>query len=425
MKHYLSLLTLAGLMAGLFPTSGAAPLATTDWPQWRGPNRDGHVNPGAQWPDSLNSLRQVWSIKLGPSYSGPIVAGNRIFTTETVDKKDERVSAFDRTTGKRLWQRDWKGAMKVPFFAASNGSWIRSTPATDGKSLFVGGIKDVLVSLNAETGEQNWRIDFPEKLEAAVPSFGMACSPLIDGDHVYVQAGAGFCKVDKRTGQIVWRVAQDKGGMFGSAFSSPVKTRLAGKEVFLVQTRVALNVIDLQTGNIDCTVPIKAFRGMNILTPLVHEGSVFTSAYGGRSHMFNAVMQSGKVALSETWNAKHQGYMSSPIVVGGVCYHHLRNQRLVALDISTGKDLWDVSNRFGKYWSMAVNGERILALDQKGKLHLIRANREKFDQLDTREIGDNAWAHLAVSGNQVVIRELNELAVYEWSPVGTVTAMAR
>jgi outer membrane protein assembly factor BamB len=213
--------------------------------------------------------------------------------------------------------------------------------------------------------------------------------------------------------------------MFGSAFSSPVKTRLAGKEVFLVQTRVALNVIDLQTGNIDCTVPIKAFRGMNILTPLVHEGSVFTSAYGGRSHMFNAVMQSGKVALSETWNAKHQGYMSSPIVVGGVCYHHLRNQRLVALDISTGKDLWDVSNRFGKYWSMAVNGERILALDQKGKLHLIRANREKFDQLDTREIGDNAWAHLAVSGNQVVIRELNELAVYEWSPVGTVTAMAR
>jgi outer membrane protein assembly factor BamB len=415
MKKYLYLITLAALTSGSFPLARAASLTTTDWPQWRGPNRDGHVNPGTSWPDSLGSLRKVWRAELGPSYSGPIIAGNRIFTTETIGKKSERVTAFHRTSGKLLWERDWLGSMKVPFFAAKNGSWIRSTPATDGESLYVGGIQDVLVSLDAATGKENWRLDFAEKLDAPRPSFGMACSPLIDGNYLYVQAGAGFCKVDKRTGDIVWRTARDDGGMFGSAFSSPVKTRLAGKDVFLVQTRLALNVIDAQTGEVESSQPIKAFRGMNILTPLVYEGSVFTSAYGGRSHMFDVARKGGKLNLTEAWNVKHQGYMSSPVVVNGVAYHHLRNQRLVAIDLATGEDRWDIANRFGKYWSMVVNGDRILALDQIGKLHLIRANREKFDRLDTREVGNDTWAHLAVSGSHVVVRELNALAVYEWT----------
>ena len=77
-------------------------------------------------------------------------------------------------------------------------------------------------ALNAETGQEQWRVDFVEQLKTPLPAFGFASSPLIDGDSLYVQAGASFIKLDKQTGKIIWRVLKDDGGMMGSAFSSPI-----------------------------------------------------------------------------------------------------------------------------------------------------------------------------------------------------------
>ena len=95
----------------------AEDLKPTDWPQWRGPTRDSRVV-GTQWPDSLdkNHLELSWEVEQGPSYSGPIVVGNRVFTTETDEKKTEVVYAYDKTTGDELWRTEWEGAMTVPFF---------------------------------------------------------------------------------------------------------------------------------------------------------------------------------------------------------------------------------------------------------------------------------------------------------------------
>ncbi|MGB0143984.1 MAG: pyrrolo-quinoline quinone, partial [Akkermansiaceae bacterium] len=70
------------------------------------------------------------------------MSGDRVFTVETKSKQDEIVRAFSRKDGKQLWEASWPGSMRVPFYAAKNGSWVRSTPATDGKSLFVGGMRD-------------------------------------------------------------------------------------------------------------------------------------------------------------------------------------------------------------------------------------------------------------------------------------------
>src|SRR5690242_2306614 len=116
------------------------PAKATTWPQWRGPTRDGQCT-GPAWPDWLSkeTLQEVWRVPLWPSYSGPVVAEELVFTTETRNKETEAVSALDRKTGKQPWRVEWKGAMTVPFFAASNGSWIRSTPAYDGERLYVAG----------------------------------------------------------------------------------------------------------------------------------------------------------------------------------------------------------------------------------------------------------------------------------------------
>jgi outer membrane protein assembly factor BamB len=202
-----------------------------DWPQWRGPNRDGFVPKDSPWPSTINgkSLTQSWQATLGKGYPGPVLSEQLVFTIESVDG-NEVVHALDRKTGKVAWKFQWEGQMKVPFFAAKNGSWVRSTPAYDGENLYVCGMRDVLHSLNAKTGDVNWKVDFVERYKTPLPAFGMVCSPLIDGKYLYIQAGSGFVKLDKETGESIWRSLVDKGGMFGSAFSSPVVEEINGKK---------------------------------------------------------------------------------------------------------------------------------------------------------------------------------------------------
>ncbi len=401
----------------LFAGSPGILASGSDWTQWRGPERNGHFN-GPAWSEQLstNHLRRAWTVELGPSYSGPIIAGSRVFTTETRDKTFEIVRALDVNSGREIWKTEWKGAMSVPFFAKSNGDWIRSTPACDGESLFVAGMRDVLVCLDAASGTERWRVDFVKKLSAPVPDFGFVCSPLVDGEAVYVQAGASFVKLNKRTGEITWRTLQDKGGMHGSVFSSPVIAKIGDLRQLVVQTRERLAGIDPADGKLLWEQPVEAFRGMNILTPVVEGDIVFTSTYGGKTIGFKITEVDGKFTATEAWRHKAQGYMSTPIVIGGVAYNYLKSQRLMAIEVATGRELWTSERSFGKYWSLVARADRILALDEGGTLHLLRENKEKFDMLDSRKVADSgAWAHLGVAGEQIFIRELNALSAFRWT----------
>ncbi|MFL5330341.1 MAG: PQQ-binding-like beta-propeller repeat protein [Gemmataceae bacterium] len=385
------------------------------WAQWRGPTRDSQFH-GPTWPERLSkeSLEQVWRVSLGPSYSGPIVSDDLVFTTETKDKQAEVVYAFDRKTGKERWRAEWEGAMKVPFFAASNGSWIRSTPAFDGERLFVAGMRDVLVCLDAQTGKEMWRKDFVQDLKTSLPDFGFVCSPLVDGDHVYVQAGASVVKLDKRTGNIVWRALEDKGGMYGSAFSSPVIGTLAGKRQLVVQTREKLAGVDLDGGEVLWSQAVPAFRGMNILTPLIVGDTIFTSSYQNKSWLYRVTAKDGGFSVEESWVANLAGYMSSPVLINDHVYLHLQNQRFTCVDIKTGKKTW-TSKSFGQYCSMVAQGDRILTLDQRGMLLLIKADPQAFELIDSLKISDDeTWAHLGVCGDELFVRETNALAAYRW-----------
>ena len=107
--------------------------------------------------------------------------------------------------------------------------------------------------------------------------------------------------------------------------------------------------------------------------------------------------------------------MSGPIILDGYCYIHLRKQRITCLDMKNGETKWISSESFGKYMSMVSNGKEILALDEDGTLYLIDPNPEKFVIKESRKISDSpTWAHLAVSGNQLFVRELEALACYSW-----------
>ena len=388
-------------------------LQAADWPQWRGPSRDGVVKGG--WPGDLEKLERVWRVELQPSYSSPVVVGDRVFTTETVSKKLERVRALDRKTGKVLWEKTWEGAMSVPFFAKRNGDWIRATPACDGETLFVAGIRDVLVALDAATGDEKWRIDFSAKFNKPLPAFGAVASPLIDGDALYTQAGGAVCRLDKKTGEVKWRALEDGGGMMGGAFASPSFAVLGGKRQLLVQTREKLGGLDPETGKVLWSQDIVAFRGMNILTPIAVDDVLYTSTYGGKTQGWKAVETDGKWTVSPLWEHKSQGYMTTPVVVNGVAFTSLRSGRMMAIDVKSGREGWTSSESFGDYVSMATNGSRVLGLDTKGNVTLFEADAGKFTRLGTKKIADGeTWAHVAVCGEEVFIRELEGLALWRW-----------
>jgi outer membrane protein assembly factor BamB len=387
----------------------------SDWPQWRGPNRDGIVA-GAKWPDSFkpDRLKEIWRVPLGPSYSGPIVAKDLVFTTETKNQQSEVVYALDRKDGKERWRREWTGALSVPFFAKSNGDWIRATPAYDGGRLYVAGMRDVLVCLDAKTGAEIWRIDFVETFKTPLPAFGFVCSPLAADDGLYVQAGASVFKLDKKTGAVLWRSLKDEGGMNGSAFSSPILADLSGKKQLLVQSRQKLAGLDPATGAVLWSQVVPSFRGMNILTPTVFGDSVFTSSYQNKSWLYH--VKPGDFSVSEQWSNNAAGYMSSPIVFEGHAYLHLGNKRFTCINLKTGARTWTSDRTFGAYCSMVAQGNRILALDQRGTLLLIAANPKKFELLDSQEVSKSeTWAHLAVVGDELFVRDLKGLSVFRWS----------
>ena len=415
--------TLAAALLFLTPSPlpQAAPAPELDrWAQWRGPSRDGRFH-GPAWPDGLDRdrLQLLWSVGgLGLSYATPLVAGDRVYTVETHDETYEVVRALDRSSGKELWKTRWEGAMKVPFFAAKNGSWIRATPALDGDTLFVAGMRDMLVALDAQTGETRWSLDLAARAGGRLPDFGFVSSPLVRGEHVYVQAGAALVKVDRASGEVLWSTLEGgAGGDMASCFSSPVVAELGGREQLLVLSRSHMNGIEPQAGELLWSQPVKSFRGMNILTPLPYgDDGVFTAPYGGRAQLLRLGQGEDAGTVEQVWDNRVQGYMTSPVLVDGHAYLFLRSNRFACIDLETGEEAWISPPTGDEYWSLIVQGDRILALANTGILRLVQATPEAYTvqgEVPLIEEG-STWAHLAAAGDQLFVRELGGLMAYRW-----------
>ncbi|MCH2600733.1 MAG: PQQ-like beta-propeller repeat protein [Pirellulales bacterium] len=401
---YLSTLILALVLS--LPSSVKS--QEKDWNQWRGPKRDGSIQ--AALPDNLDDINKVWEVALSPSYSGPVTSEGFVFTTATLEKKYEAVYCYSKATGDLIWTTKWDGAMSVPFFAAANGSWIRSTPLIADGKIFVAGMRDVLTCLRIEDGKVLWQKDFVKELKTPLPSFGFVCSPIYMDGKVVVQAGGGIIQLEANTGDILWHSAKDKGGMYGSAFSSPTIEMINEKPQLVAQTRAELVGLSWEDGAKLWGVQIPAFRGMNILTPVRYKNSFFTSSYGGGSFRYD--LSGEKINAEHTWNNTIQAYMSSPIVLGDHVYMHLRNQRLICLDLNDGKTAW-TSQPFGKYWSMISDGKKILGLDQKGVLYLVDGTPDSFQVLSQKKVSNSeTWAHLAISGEYLYVRSLDKLICF-------------
>ena len=316
----------------------------------------------------------------------------------------------------------------------ANGDWIRSTPAlhtaADGEAtLFVAGMRDVLIALNAADGRERWRVDFAARAGRAPEAFGHVASPLVLADDdgsaaVYAHTIAGFSRVDAATGGVVWTVLDETDDtMTGGAFSSPFAATIAGVPQILVQTRTKLCGVRPADGAVLWSQPVEAMRGMNILTPTLlpvgdaadgDAARVLTSSYGGGTMLYEVTKTGDDWTVETVWENTRQGYMSSPVVVGGHAYQHLKNNRVVCFDLDTGEATW-ATTPFGGYWSTVTDGTRILALDGDGDLRLIAADPTEFKLLGERHVTDStSWAHVAVAPGRIYVRALDELIAYEF-----------
>ena len=412
--HLPRLVRFVGLTLLLSPV---AVTAADGWPQWRGPNRDGIVA-GQAWPRRIGEaeIKTLWRAPLGPGYSGPIVSDQAVFVTETLDKKTEVVRALDRRTGAELWRHSWAGAISVPFYAKSRGDWIRATPAFDGETLFVAGMRDVLVALDGATGNERWRIDFVKAYGTSVPDFGLVCSPLPDGDSVYLQAANSVVRIRKSDGQVLWRSFEGKSGVMSEGcFSSPVIATIRGERQLVVQSREKLAGLALADGRVLWSQSVPSFRGMNILTPTVVGDAVFTSSYQNKSWLYSISREGETWRVTESWTGTAQGYMSSPIVIDGHAYLHLANGRFTCVNLANGERTW-TSDAFGKYVSLVAQGNRILGLDERGILVLVEADPKEFRLIGQHKVAETeTWAHLAISGDEIFVRELKAMSVFRWT----------
>lgn len=403
--------------AGLW-AADAGKKGESGWTQFRGPERTGRA-PGEAWPEDFAGLERLWFVPLDKGYPGPLVAGEMVFVAETEKESTEVVRALERKSGKELWRASWPGKHSVPFFAKKSGDWIRATPAFDGKTLYVAGMEEVLVALDGKSGKERWRVNFPARFGTPRPDFGFASSPLLEGEALYVQAANSVIKLNKNTGETIWRsLAKQADIMESGAFSSPVLATLGGRQQLLVQSRTDLFGLDPKTGETLWSQSVPHYRGMNILMPTVSGETVFTSSY--RMDSFAYQIQkgaNGQWSSTQRWVNKAKGYMSTPILYEGHAYLHLANQRFTCIDLATGETKW-TTEPFGQYWSMVLRGDKILALDERGELLLVKPTPERFVLLDKREVTNSpAWAHVAVSGEEIFVRELQGIAAYRWRAV--------
>ena len=172
MRRTLAGFLIMAVLSALGAVGGEIEPASGTWPGWRGPTRSGIVEGKTPWPSKLDGTRLtlMWRQELGEGYPGQVVSTARVFTVETRSREREIVRAFDRFSGKQIWEHSWEGSMKVPFFSARNGSWVRSTPAYDDGYLYVAGMRDVLFCLKADDGTELWRVDFVKQFGNAKKS---------------------------------------------------------------------------------------------------------------------------------------------------------------------------------------------------------------------------------------------------------------
>jgi outer membrane protein assembly factor BamB len=387
------------------PTQGAS---ATDWPQFLGPTRDGTYHGddlAASW--GSNGPAKVWEKAVGQGFSGPVVSDGRLILFHREGDR-ERVAGFDAETGEEKWNFDYTCDYTDGYSPGDYGP--RATPAVANGRVYSFGIAGKLHCLDVASGEKIWRVDTRKEFGARPGYFGLASSPLVEGDAVLINVGgknkAGIVAFDKNSGDVLWKVTDDE-----ASYSSPVAATIDGKRHAFFFTRSGLKDLDPSTGDVRFEFPWRARiqSSVNAATPVVVGDLVFVSA----SYQTGAALLKVTAGThKKVWSSDESlsNHYSTSVHREGYLYgfdgRHEGRPSLRCVELKTGDVAWE--KKLSGDGAIVRTGGRLLIVTSKGELVVVSASPDGFRELARATVVDGSReavrAHPALAAGRLYVR---------------------
>jgi len=399
------------------------PSPIAEWPQWRGPYRDGTSSESGlltDWPPTGPPM--LWEKMLGRGFSTPVVAGGRVYTMDQEKSPEdidgsakettyEAVICWEAATGRELWKFRYLGG-----YEERMGSGPRSTPSVDGDYVYAVGPIGIFHCLRADTGQMVWRHDLLEEFHAKAPQYGVSFSPLVENDLVYVAPGGpnggSVAAFHKRSGVLAWRALDDPMG-----YSSPLMTTAAGVRQLLVFTNDALVSLSPSDGATYWRFAWETTGGFNIATPIAFDDYVFISSAYGKGCALLEISRNADGSLGARSVYEHnrmRNYFASSVRYREQIYG-FDNSDLTCMDVRTGDALWRLRpDRGFKKGSLLIADGYLIVLDESGKLALAEAAPDGYRQRASFQVSQNkCWTVPVLAGGRLYIRDESRLRCFD------------
>ena len=403
--HRVSALVLTAALLVALPAA-VSNRAADDWPQWRGPNRDGRsAETGLlkDWPAGGPAL--VWrATGAGEGYSSFATSQGRLYTLGARDGI-EYVIAYDAASGKRLWER-----AHGTRFSNDRGDGPRATPTIDGNRVYAFGASGDLSALDAASGEPFWRVNVLKQFRGSNIQWGLSESPLVLSDRILVNAGGTIVALKKADGQQIWTTQGDEAG-----YSSAVVHKIGDVTEAIYFTSNRVLGVDVNSGRQLWSYGQVANRVANIATPIVRGNRVFVSSdYGTGSALLELTASGNGVSAKEVYFTRQmKNHHATSILVGEHLYG-FDSAILTAMDFNTGNVAWQ--NRSVGKGSLTFADDRLYLFSENGVVGLAEASPAGYREHGRFELKTGrlpTWSHPVVSGGKLFLRDQDSIYAYD------------
>ncbi len=392
-----------------------------DMPIFRGKGSEGIIQGPKLVTDWQTSPPQeLWRIPVGEGYASMSVVGNRLVTIEQRGSR-EAIACYDVNTGMELWVHDYDAR----FYEAMGGLGPRSTPTIDNEGMvYTLGAEGDLCCLDLFDGKLKWTHNILKEHNLPNVTWAMSSSPLIIGEMVVVNAGSevgqGLVAYQKRDGEKVWKgagLSRESHTKNLSGYSTPVLVSLHGIEQILLFDGAGLGGYDIKTGQTIWFYGFENSAGVNVAQPiLLPENQIFISAsYNSGGALVDIDFTNEKLSATKVWTSPRsmRCKFTSPVLKDGFVYG-LDEGILMCLEPLKNEIKWK-KGRYG-HGQILLSGDVIFVLSEQGKMVLVQANSESFEELASLQVlseSAKVWNPPVLVGNRVYVRDHSEMACYE------------
>ncbi len=388
-------------------------LMAADWPEWRGPHRDGVVSEEPKtWPEKL-TLK--WKTEVGIGHASPIMAAGSIYAFARQGDQ-ENVLSIDPSNGTVRWKQQYAAPYTMNPAAAPHGQGPKATPMYSNGKLYTFGISGILSAFDAETGKPIWRLDFIKQYKEGAPDFGTAMSPIVDGGLLIAHVGGtklgALTAFDAATGAVKWSWDGDS-----PAYASPIVVELGGVRQLVTQSHSNIIGVAVASGKLLWKIPFKTEYDQNIVTPVLYKDTLIFSGVDKGVFAVRLNHNTGAWTPETVWQNKSVSmYMNSPVLAGDLLFgfSHLKKGQLFCLDPRTGATLWTGPPRAGDSAAILASATTLFALTPDAQLIIAKPTDKALVEIRRYEVASSpTWAHPVVLPDGVLIKDLKTLA--RWS----------